>query len=306
MIIVCGDTQIRMQYPYFSAQEQFLLWLRAQEWNTPENTFIHLGDFFDSSALTGKLVHFAQKWWSVIKCKKILLQGNHDTSRRLGSALDFLEEVGVEVVKQQTEGKIEDNKCLFLPYPVTRDLEEEYKQATGNYDFVFGHFAVLPLFGHELPLHEDLQYRHRLFGHVHIPDANDPVYLGVPVAQTYGEDIFQHHLACIDQKKLSYIDVPPFLKYESLDYNSDAPVSSFNQTTKIYTVYDIVNAPSVKLAYEKFNNIFIRKVTTLLSQEAPEIGDKGLLEHGRDTLIEEFLSKYDKPSVANKLRALFS
>jgi len=215
-----------------------------------------------------------------------------------------LKDQDVQVVQQVYDTKIDNARYLFLPHPRTRDIEEQYRSLTGKYDFVFGHFATLPLFGHEIALNEDLEYRHRLFGHVHIPDKNDPVYLGVPVAQAYGEDSFTHKLACIDRGVLSYLDIPSFLEFKTVSYAATDRLES--EVDNVFFVYDIIDAPSVKLAYEKFGNVPIRKVTTLLSQDAPEVNDKNVLEHGRENLIEEFLNQYDKPLVANKLKALFA
>lgn len=308
-IILCGDTHLRADEPYFSAFKQFTKNISGAEWNTPENVFIHMGDFFNSSALSGELVDQAKEFWDAINCDiKMIIQGNHDVSRRLGSSLLSLPK-DVAVIYKDKSMTVNGVNILLLPHPELLEDRERYQQLTGKYDLILGHFAALPLFGHELVLSPDLISPMMFFGHVHIQDKSNDCYIGVPLATMYGEDCQKNRLIKIDEKTLTYenIYVESTLKSAVVDWNKPEQIEAAKKMKDTPVLMDVINAPSVKSVYEHLpeSQYYIRRIEVKQDMETPELASAEVIEQGRSFLINEFFNQSTKTEeVNNRVRQL--
>ena len=289
MIFICGDTHFRSQAPFFEAGESFTKWLHEQPWNSSENTFIHLGDFFHSSSLNGKLMKLAIQFWDGLKCQKYLIHGNHEYSRKLGSALDPFEELGVTVYYEPKEVEIEKKKILVLPYfyPNTeRSMNDVYPYLEGRYDLILGHFSDQSLFGEEIILSDKL-YGKKILGHVHIHNKGDN-FIGVPLCSQATEKEKSRRLIAVYEAGAVDLVIPNFLDFETLDYNSQPLPLNAGE----YRIYDIVNAPSIRAAKDKFSDIPIHKVEVLLAEgDAATIEQPGVIS--TKTLLQEFMERHE-------------
>ncbi len=310
-LIICGDTHLRLAQPYQDAIRLFLRDIRHASWNVEGNTFLHAGDLFDSSALSGDLVQFATEFWESIRCKrKIIIQGNHDVSRKIGSALKALPKDVEVFYKMDTISLLspsgKERKVLLLPHPELIEDRERYATLDAKADIVVGHFAVLPLFGSEIPLPTTLQYNLAFFGHVHKRDTYKDCYIGVPVATMYNEDLQEHRLVEVDLDTLTYsnISLDAYLRSYEVEWGSPElkaliDLSTESDLSKLSHVplVNILNAPSVKAVYDYMDSLnggyklrpMLHAITVKHSDDDIALMDDSEVREGRDSLVRKFL-----------------
>jgi hypothetical protein len=110
--------------------------------------------------------------------------------------------------------------------------------------------------------------------------------------------------------KKEYVKIPKFLDYEILDYSEDynferdfetcsGEFDNCGVTLRFYTIFDILNAPSIEAAEEKFKGLYIHDIkikvnedNVLLQEEQKEIR----------TLKEHFINFCIKNKVSKKLQ----
>jgi len=155
MEIVCaGDAHLRDSsetIPWVNNQSSFLSWVKSLGL-TKSSTFIHMGDFSDSTrhrGITnlgiGKIVKYLSD-----TCKEVyLIVGNHDSSLYSGSYLDTVSLYDNVKVMKAIERVVlpTGEKLLFLPHINGLSVGGNYETTVNTYmdhfnnevDYVFGH-----------------------------------------------------------------------------------------------------------------------------------------------------------------------
>ncbi len=248
MSIICvGDLHLKKKLEYFNAQKKFLNWLNDNYKNDP---LVLLGDIFDSAPTFDVYSEFK----AFLKSRKNsivnIIRGNHDSNFRIGEYLKGIHLMdNVNVFFESIIMEIENNKCLMLPYK--NNMKEEYESIDGDYDFCFAHIThPKEAFGDE-GIELKIKAKNIIYGHTHTHAIhNNNIIMGVNLPTRNGE--ISNPIIEIKNKEISYIQVPEFLKIETIKYEDD--ISNLN---KDY-IYNIKNSPSVKSVYEKFKEFYIR------------------------------------------------
>lgn len=139
------------------------------------DTVVILGDIFDSrSAVDFKILNDAWNYFIKLSrcCKEVyILAGNHDeyykeTSRE-NTNCRFLEfEPGsdskispVKVITELSDIRLNNKRCLFIPWIDTMDRKDAAKKALGGeFDLIFGHFDLLGIYTKETALSDTLSF----------------------------------------------------------------------------------------------------------------------------------------------------
>lgn len=305
MIVFCGDTHFRGEYPFFEAGKSFMDWFANQWWNTEENTLIHLGDVTHGSLITGKVYREVVDWFlnKLNFSRIIVLAGNHDYHRHSkSSSIDPLKALNdVEVYDTPQSIEVEGKHMLMLPYyysslvdglPPMKDYYQSLPQEwTGiEWDYILGHYndETEKVFGTYI----DTSYLKgkRILGHIHFPRGN---YIGTPVITRKDESGNNNQILVDDGKKLESYPTPRFLDYYEVTYSE-----SLTEVEAEYPIWDVIDAPSEDAAYEMYDSATIRKVhlknerkkDESTEDDNGEVGatqEKSVKEH-----MEDFFSKH--------------
>lgn len=252
-MIVVGDLHLKETEPYWSAQKEFLNFLTD---NFNDEIIVFLGDVFDSSSPQWEIYSVFKKYLLNKKSHTYIVQGNHDFSKRKGSALEGLHLMNnVSIFFEEQDFSIVSLKCLALPYKFG-DLRE-YENIKGDYDVVFSH--VTPnecAFADEgLNLEKSIKSKYFVYGHTHTQkewNSKDSTHIvvGVPLPTRNLEEpgcIYRiDSQDCILQK----IEIPIFFKIKNINYGDEIENKNW--------LYNIKNAPSYESVYEKYKGFYIR------------------------------------------------
>lgn len=317
--IITGDEHIRSEEPFYSAKISYFDWFIEQEFNNKENILINTGDFFHSKSPTPKDYSLAYNYLNKCKFEKIyILRGNgaheFNVTRKTYATYPLEQFDNVVIVKKPTIVHNEDTSFLLLPFIPSWELEgktlkeyyEEYVEklvAEGydTFDYIIGHFFHKNGFGEEIDI-SALKGKRRM-GHNHVP-SKDGEYVGINTITRSDEAGCELHLNKIDNnsKEESYIDIPRFLDYVTIDYDKD---EKLEDSLSEYTLYNVVNAPDETSIYQKYGNIYINKW-----ERKKRIVEESTEEQNENaqTLTEYFTSfikkKKIKTNLENKLKTL--
>lgn len=308
-IVIVGDIHAKASGPQSVAYQNFFTWFLSSKFNSKDYTFLQVGDFFDSSTLTGELAFTSIRFFQEMECsQKIVLQGNHDYRPRWGSALDFLRRAGVKIVQDPQILSVSGYPVMCLPYMYyhMKDIGEQFAyEYRHKARLVVGHFADRNLFGTELDIgfltgHVDgCTVDHICLGHVHAPGDN---YIGSVFPTSYSERGQARRVWVIDTESGEKTEhaLPVFLDYLSVPFDSDP----MDYVTSPYPVIlDILNAPSVKDAMEKFVGLPIRQVIT--ADTGPDSVDAAPPDSvDLDGLVNAFVSGLPESGVKQKVQSI--
>ncbi|MCP4650343.1 MAG: hypothetical protein GY853_09740 [PVC group bacterium] len=286
-IIVISDLHIKNKEPYLSATIKFFDWLLE---NYKDEIIIQLGDLFDESSPHNDLRNMANKYLTQFK-KVYTIAGNHDYSKIKGLAtLQFSEFNNVFVYDKPTIIEIENMKCLMLPYLYT-NMKEQYEQLRGRYDYVFTHITPPECeFGDEgIQLNMDSVYIH---GHTHtqldfLDNRKQQHYvLGVPTTTRHLEHEQVHRIAEIKDDKVSFIEVPQYFTFRTVEYGDEIKEEWKND------IINVKNAPSMNSVHDKYKGFNIRDSGISL-KEFNEDSDDAVFEFSEDAL-QKYFSEFSK------------
>lgn len=249
-MIVVSDLHLKYKKePYSSSQEKFLNWLNENYYNDP---MIFLGDVFDASPHM-KTYHLFQNFLLNRNGKTFILNGNHDSSKVKGSSVLAFDFENVYTYLSEDVVEIDGMKCLMLPYKYNY---KEYEELEGEYDYIFTHVTPTQVqFSNEGINFFKLKGTF-IHGHTHIPTeftdivGNKHYVLGVPIPTRHLEDV-NHKIVNITKEGIEFIEAPFYFKYETIQYG-EFPENKTN-------MYNIIDAPSRKMVYEKYKDYHIRK-----------------------------------------------
>ena len=245
-MIVVSDLHLKKQPEYFNAQKKFLKWLND---NYKNECLILLGDVFDSAPVFdvySEFKAFLKERKSIVN----IVKGNHDSNYRVGEYLKGIHLMdNVNVFFEPIKAEFENNSCLFLPHK--NNMKEEYESIEGDFDFVFTHIThSKEAFGDE-GINLKVKAKNVIYGHTHTHAIHgNSIIMGVNIPTRNLET--SNPIIEIKNKEISFIQVPEFLKIETIDYNDD--INSLNKDW----IYNIKNSPSIKSVYEKFKEFYIR------------------------------------------------
>jgi len=269
--IVCGDTHLKHDKYYTQAIEMFFDWLSEQPFNIPENTFLHVGDFYDKYSPTPKDIargiYFLQDKLKFEK--KYILTGNYkhsfDGIKKIW-AEDSLEPVkSVEVIKMIKGLKIGNLNCLILPWfnrithpeglstkQYYENLPNQYREK--EYDFIFGHITNKDLFGEIVDI-SYLKAKKIVLGHVHNCNFS-PDFIGTPLVCRKDEQGKKNRIMIIDNDtgEFEYLEVPRFIEYVDITYPNKPEPSNIS-----IQIFDIHEAPSIEIVKEHYKDLIIRR-----------------------------------------------
>lgn len=266
-MIIIGDLHIKEKEPYRKSIFSFLEWLNE---NYPEEHLVLLGDVFDSSTPKWENYSEFEKFLENRNKTTYIVQGNHEYSKRKGSALEGIHlSKKVKVFFEKEEIEIDGINCLMLPY-IYSSMKEEYEELQGEYDYIFTHITpVEQAFKDEgIQLHKNLKAKSIIHGHTHIQTEFQNnnikhIVLGVPIPTRHLEDDQEHKILNINKSGIKEIKVPFYFKYETIEFG-DEPSNENN-------ILNIRNAPSFNVLFEKYKNYYIRKEGTTLTFMGDEI-----------------------------------
>jgi len=254
-LIIVSDLHLKNKEPFLSASRKFLNWLNE---NYSSYKLLFLGDCFDSSAPIWEVYSIFKEFLLSRSNHTYLLQGNHDLSKSKGCALSsfgLLDEISV--YEDKAEVFTTDNlNCLILPFKYDY---KDYSHIEGNFDFIFSHIVPTKVQfaneGIDFPNIKGIF----IHGHTHIfkekeyidTYMNKHIILGVPLSTRNGEDQKHQIIEIDDNKNITYIDVPYYFKYETINYGEE-PTNKNN-------ILNIINAPNRKLVFEKYKDYYIRE-----------------------------------------------
>jgi|GEM_PF-4258894 len=308
-IIISGDEHIRSEEPFYSAKKDYFDWFVKQEFNKEENTLINTGDFFHSKSPTPK--DYALAYSFLHRCKfntVYILAGNgaHEINITKNTyAIQPLQEItNVEIVTDPKMINIENTSIALLPFIPSWKLRgttmNDYYQAyieqssfTNVMDYVVGHFFHKDGFGDEVDI-SGLSGKRRM-GHSHVP-TEDGEYVGVNTITRADEAGIKPHLNIINASRKSeeLFEVPKFLDYITLDFETDISLPEKHPNKAFYNLYNIKNAPDEQSIYNRYGGISINRwdkkatiedVTNTADQESDE---------------KKSLSQYFKEFIKNK------
>jgi len=274
-MIIISDLHLKYQKePYSKSQREFLQWLEDSYSN---EQIIFLGDVFDT-----------RPHWTVFKMfkdflerrgnKTYILNGNHDLSKAKGSSVLSLQTSFLDVEERIIEGY----NCLMLPYKYDY---REYENLEGEYNFIFTHITpVQAQFANEGIAFPKLKGTF-IHGHTHtkldfIDDYGNQHYIvGVPLPTRHLED-FEHRIIKIKDGKINFIQPPFYFNYETIKYGEE-PKDKNN-------ILNIVDAPSRKVALEKYKEYYIRKA--------------GIQVLRTDNTIETFKQEFESGNILDKFK----
>ena len=258
--------------PHFVACEHFVDWF-GQTFRTPQVT-IFLGDVFDRPKENGWVNGLVAKLMGLAKAlgPVIVLTGNHDYSRREGSALNMLKGLGgINVIDIPQLLDVQGLTVLFLPYlyPKTtlfKDTPGEYFVPTMN-DFYSSREKVEQVVPDLFNVEPDLLLGHvgdetsgkfaqdcdlswfngkRLLGHIH--HRVNKSFGGSTLITRRDEAGKDSVMIRYEEGEYAEVRVPKFLDYVKISYGQ--PPKPCEGVT--VWINDIVDCPDVKLAREEY------------------------------------------------------
>lgn len=283
MVLIEKDKHLKEAEPFFSAIKDYHNCVLDQEFNNENTTYISLGDLFHSSLPTPKEYDEMERFLNSSKFRKIyLIAGNHDYSgsKKSYSILPLQNNPRVKLVLEPTLIGIEHNSYLMLPHLPGSKMKQVYENLPGNLsqaDYILYHFEdeTIQYGGHKNGINISYLRGKRIGGHIHKSQTN--YELGMPVLSRYDERGDKNTLFSIENNVESFIEIPKFLDYYSVEYGQELPAVEAK-----YPIWDVLNAPSTKLVDMK--DSYIHKIEVVKK-------DKNI-ETKSASRIEDFLNNY--------------
>ena len=170
-------------------------------------------------------------------------------SQRLGSLLDELKDVST-VYQEKTLVDINGISFCIYPYGVKSESSSEAKEV----DYVVSHDTPQEeAFGGSF-LEPVETYKKWFCGHIHLKKLyreGKLFILGVPIPTRNLET--SNAILSVEKNRVTEIEVPEFLKIETVDYSIDP--SELNKDW----IYNINNAPNYNSVFDKFSGYNIRE-----------------------------------------------
>jgi hypothetical protein len=278
MIIIEKDKHLRRDEPFFNAHKDYFDWLIHQSFNTEDNTFISLGDFFHTAHPTPDEIDLAISALGKLRFKKIyILVGNHCYSSLLKtySVLPLANNPKVVIISNPCQIKIEDKTFLFLPFykdelfdlPSMKEYYSSLPEELQTNDYICHHIEDETVSFGKKNTGIDLSYLtgKRIGGHIHKSLPNYEI--GMPVLSRSDERGEQSTLMVIDGNKEFFIPIPKLIDYYDVIYGEKLP-----EVEAKYPLWDIIDAPSYKQArtFYREKNPSIRIHAIKLADEKEE------------------------------------
>jgi len=233
MIIVIGDLHFgirRNKNIFHDILLKELDWVLSKV--TRKDSVIILGDIFDSrSSVDFRILNDAWDFFITLSrsCKEVfIVVGNHDLYYRENKSeyvnCRFLrfepasdsKIAPVHIINEITEVKVQGKKCLFIPWIDDVDMKSKAVDAMlGKYDFIFGHFEVIGLYGNTLvderTMFEDEDFPSGIpiiSGHYHRRSQKGKIkYVGALINSTFNDEGDVKGIHTINRKgKIEFIE----------------------------------------------------------------------------------------------------
>lgn len=258
-ILIVGDVHFKKDpdSPYNSGLRKLFDYLLKKY---PDCVWIFTGDFFDNTSIHWDVYNMAYGFLRSHPHEIYILTGNHDLSAIKGNALYPLHDgLRIHVISDDVKYlDIAGYRVAMLPYLYGAVEMKKYENLTETVDFSVSHLSP-PGKNYGAPDEIELKFKSliaHIYGHIHIPFSFKNQYgnhegIAVPQVTRYGEQGYDKVVAVIDGGKFSIEKLPTFFTIEDVTYG-DMPVNKDN-------LINIVNAPSVDLAKEKYTDFHIRR-----------------------------------------------
>lgn len=243
-MIIVGDLHLTDKIPYYNANKTLL-----KEIFKYDENILFLGDIFDKSSPHWKVYEIFKEYVLTHRKHLYMIQGNHDFSKKKGSAVNNFELLeNVSVFSEITETNIEGLQCLIIPFMYSK---ESYENISFKGDYCFGHFTPeQESFGKEFVDISKINVKKIIIGHIHKRKTYKNLEIvGVPLPTRNLENpcnIFR-----LENDELLEIELPDIFKIVDIEYG-DMP------DNKKY-LYNILNAPTREDVFEKYRGYYIRE-----------------------------------------------
>ena len=297
-LIVEKDRHLKNDSPFLDAHKAYTDWFHAQAWNSQENIYFSLGDFFHKPYPEPAVYDEAMRWLAGCKFHKMyFLVGNHDFKRSLNaySVDPFQNDPRVEIIYEPKLLTFGNVSALCMPHifrtkenQITMDAyyKDFIESYTGTQDYLFYHFEdeTASFSGKGIDL-TSLSGK-RCGGHIHTVN-NKNYFLGMPVNSRFDERGQENQLLMVDteSKQEQIVSVPKMLDYYVVQYPDSLP-----EVDAQFPIWDFENCNlKKKELYEMYGRIPIRKVKgTLEKTNAEKYENKMEEKKSWPELLDEF------------------
>jgi len=317
-IIVIGDLHSRREEPFYSSIKSFMNWFsNNKDFNKENSTVIFLGDLIHFHSPEGDVDLLINDFiLNSVKAKKIIiLQGNHDIGYRNSGIRLLKADKRVVMIETPTKSIEEGLNCLWLPYYYSTSVDipsmKEYyenlpEELQGDYDYIFYHIAdeSQTLFNSFIDLSKSKISGKRCGGHVHMYSKN---YLGSSIITRYDERGKSSYIKWISDKGDKDVEVPIFLDYKSVSWDTEKQLSTSVAPFILWTVTDVPKGTTKKDVTEKFGI----KEYELYDVEYREVEEDVSENISFDSTNKATLQVYEdafckKHSIEGDIKSLFS
>lgn len=287
MIAILGDLHFRDDQKYWrDTCTAFLNWFKDWELNNENNSLILAGDLVETPVLSGTVVDYLEKFVEYSKFKGIhICVGNHDKKKINGRdqiAYEFYKnKKSVFIYEEATETIIDGKKVLILPYYLGTNFDNQSmhdyysniyknKHFKNDYDLVVGHFCGEDcIFPGNIDYAENLDKintKHLILGHIHTRYNNPTRYIGSVFANKKSENDYTRSAIIIkdDNSRYEY-SLPLFNEFLAVTYPCTLP-----DTQAIVPIYTVLNCASEAVAFIKYGDIAIKRVTPDKVEQIPK------------------------------------
>ena len=288
MIVTIGDIHFQSLRPWsVQVGNRVVQDLINHPLNTPDNTWVFLGDLTERAELDGAVFAMLMTLFAGMRCKRvIILRGNHDgkvVDGKVVATFDFLKDpsakelfsVPIEIIEEPAIRTIEAVNCLFLPHLFSDGVHNlDQYEAGGKYepilssqqfDVVFGHFTNT--MRSEPGRKYNVEYIKTLywcFGHNHNPG---PGYQGSHIPNTIAEanQTRQIRTYAMEGPRLIENIFPATRVLDYYNVKFPEPLPKVDAEIPVWTVSDC-NDEAV--ARQHYGDVFIRRVIYDLSLDS--------------------------------------
>jgi hypothetical protein len=307
-VIHLPDLHTRNEKPFYERTKKFFQWIiNNPEINSPDVILVQGGDLFHRSNPRVEAIELVL--WFIKQLNVhifILNRGNHgyDDDQKTFSIDSLVHENNVLVIKEPCFLEYGGIKMTFLPWLPNKKIklyeERDIKINPDNTDLVFYHFPDETIYlGHEskkrcvnLSNYKGI----KVGSDIHITSSSN--YPGVCFPTKRNEAGANNPLFVYDSNNVSYISVPNFFDYQTIDYSIEEKLNPDNY-------YIINNAPSYELVRQKFSNYYILEINLSLHHTESEEVLSEEKESIIDYLDDFILNRKIDSKVADKLIEVF-
>lgn len=291
-ILVIGDLHLKLSN--LEIAEQFFTYLYDLVDEHEVKTIVFLGDVYDGKALIHADVQtfLLEKISMLSSCIKIyIIVGNHDfASQNLGNhslkPLELFENVTV------VDRLLVEDKCSFIAYGKSADIEAILQLPEVKGKIVFGHFAVNGFqYGPKVVddgVDPKLFTGPAILGHIHTPcDKGNIHYLGSPWSHSFGEANQHKRLLLITESGSKMIGMEDRLpRHVSLDWSDKG---SFPITSE----HDFVRLTNVPLSSRDAARESLKRYANVSLDFLPELNDVVRIDATKsfEGMLKEYIEK---------------